>query len=364
MDTVILDGVQYIKATEAAKQFDYTSDYVGQLCRGKKVVARLVGRTWFVNPESLQEHKDGARPGKPKTAADDANEPQDAAESVTINRRDVEPVLTGKATRSLQSEPAAPESPTTRSVRYETDAESLYPPLQKSPSGKPPRRLAIEYHNGRRVKVKGPKKQARFAPTDLPDVALSGTLEVTEIEVESSDTALKNKDISSEQKSDDPHKANESKSESTRKEPSTDTKPNKKSEPKLKRVPSDKEAFVVPLHVTETQSDDSSGDETEQSQTDSTADHIAADDASQVFTRAPSNHRARSTDAPNSFTPRTVAAIEQVRVSPWVHWSPLIATVVAVACVLLIFSASSLVLTDGGSSIVFQVATLFEMLQN
>jgi len=42
MDKVVFDKKEYTKASIAAKQFKYTSDYVGQLCRLEKVDARLV----------------------------------------------------------------------------------------------------------------------------------------------------------------------------------------------------------------------------------------------------------------------------------------------------------------------------------
>lgn len=37
MDKVTFDKVEYVKATVAAKSFRYSSDYIGQLCRAKKL---------------------------------------------------------------------------------------------------------------------------------------------------------------------------------------------------------------------------------------------------------------------------------------------------------------------------------------
>lgn len=67
MDSVVLDGVQYLRVAVAAKQFDYTPDYLGQLCRAGKLDARLVGRTWFVNPDSVAEHKASTYRGEKET---------------------------------------------------------------------------------------------------------------------------------------------------------------------------------------------------------------------------------------------------------------------------------------------------------
>jgi len=58
MDKVIfLHGKQYISARQASKITGYTSDYVGQLCRGKKIDAKLIGRSWYVLKEDILGHK-------------------------------------------------------------------------------------------------------------------------------------------------------------------------------------------------------------------------------------------------------------------------------------------------------------------
>ena len=59
MKTVTIDDEVYTKASILAKQFGYTSDYIGQLCRANKVDAELVGRSWYVNERSLNRHKEG-----------------------------------------------------------------------------------------------------------------------------------------------------------------------------------------------------------------------------------------------------------------------------------------------------------------
>jgi hypothetical protein len=57
MDSIFLKNKKYIKASVIAKELGYTSDYIGQLCRGGKVEAELVGRTWYVADEAIREHK-------------------------------------------------------------------------------------------------------------------------------------------------------------------------------------------------------------------------------------------------------------------------------------------------------------------
>ncbi|TSC69620.1 MAG: hypothetical protein G01um101456_51 [Parcubacteria group bacterium Gr01-1014_56] len=53
MDELEISGKRYISTRRAAKQYRYHSDYIGQLIRGKKLIGRKVGRSWYVEFESL-----------------------------------------------------------------------------------------------------------------------------------------------------------------------------------------------------------------------------------------------------------------------------------------------------------------------
>ncbi len=57
MEVLVLDGKSYVKASKAAKDLGYATDYVGQLCRSGQVDAHLIGRTWYVNPDDLGTHR-------------------------------------------------------------------------------------------------------------------------------------------------------------------------------------------------------------------------------------------------------------------------------------------------------------------
>jgi hypothetical protein len=58
MDGVLIfDNKKYISAKIAANNFGYSSDYIGQLCRAKKVTSRLVGRSWYVLESDLIAHQ-------------------------------------------------------------------------------------------------------------------------------------------------------------------------------------------------------------------------------------------------------------------------------------------------------------------
>jgi hypothetical protein len=57
MDVLTLNGKNYVKASVIARDLGYTADYVGQLCRGGKVDAKLFGRSWYVHKDSIGDHK-------------------------------------------------------------------------------------------------------------------------------------------------------------------------------------------------------------------------------------------------------------------------------------------------------------------
>lgn len=54
---LISDGKKYISASRASKLCGYNSDYIGQLCRKGALDCKMVGRSWFVEEESLKNHK-------------------------------------------------------------------------------------------------------------------------------------------------------------------------------------------------------------------------------------------------------------------------------------------------------------------
>jgi len=57
MEVVDIEGKEYVKSRDAAKKSGYTTDYIGQLCRGKEIDSRLVGRSWYVNLADLMDYK-------------------------------------------------------------------------------------------------------------------------------------------------------------------------------------------------------------------------------------------------------------------------------------------------------------------
>lgn len=57
---LFIEGKNYISVRRASQETGYAQDYIGQLCRQKKIPAKLVGRTWFVDIESLVRYRSGA----------------------------------------------------------------------------------------------------------------------------------------------------------------------------------------------------------------------------------------------------------------------------------------------------------------
>jgi len=51
-----LSGKKYISSKRAAKEFGYTSDYIGQLARGGKIEFKSIGRDRFINLDSLLKY--------------------------------------------------------------------------------------------------------------------------------------------------------------------------------------------------------------------------------------------------------------------------------------------------------------------
>jgi hypothetical protein len=171
MDSVVFEGKEYTKASVLAARFRYTQDYLGQLCRGKKVDARLVGRAWYINLDSLEGHRTGRYKNLTKTAE---ISPQKSSNHYS-SRIDVEPVLKNKTVKIFRERKGViTEIP----VRYERDEYSLIPKVNKTAVTAS---LPVLPAEAERLKIKkGPKKfnVTDFKAEALPEVSLSGTVKV------------------------------------------------------------------------------------------------------------------------------------------------------------------------------------------
>ena len=59
MDELEIAGRRYLSTRRAGKEHRYHADYIGQLIRSGKVVGKKVGRSWYVEEESLITYLSG-----------------------------------------------------------------------------------------------------------------------------------------------------------------------------------------------------------------------------------------------------------------------------------------------------------------
>lgn len=180
MDTIMFDGVTYTKAASAARVLKYTPDYLGQLCRGKKIDARLVGRTWFVNVESVLSHKDSLR--QTKSFSDIAALPAVSADTdnkIRLSRPTIKLVTQRRAVKTPPDiiDHSRADSKSVP-VSYEIDDGYLFPEIKKIVD-KPPKTIVVEQAGAMPVKISSKERSTSFTATSLPEVSLSGTLPVT-----------------------------------------------------------------------------------------------------------------------------------------------------------------------------------------
>ena len=67
-NAIFVDGKEFISAVRASKKIGYSRDYIGQLCRAKKIPGKLIGKTWYVDYSALTLHRKTRKLGKKKKA--------------------------------------------------------------------------------------------------------------------------------------------------------------------------------------------------------------------------------------------------------------------------------------------------------
>ncbi len=175
MESVIFDGKEYVKASVLATRFRYTADYLGQLCRGKKVDARLVGRAWYINLDSLNLHRSGRYKTAP--AKEEAEFSVRKPPSHYLSRIDVEPILRKKTVSLVKSTKGVW---TELSVKYEEDDHSLIPRVNKEAVSK---NIPVNPAEAERVKIQKEKSPiTSFKAEELPEVYLRGAINIAGLE--------------------------------------------------------------------------------------------------------------------------------------------------------------------------------------
>ena len=180
MQKISFGDTEYIKASDIAKRFRYTQDYVGQLCRAEKVEARLVGRTWYVNPDSVVAYRKTKHTTLKKPTQTKPKKPTTARSARSRATRKVEPVVRSATLK----QPLQPSSGRTVAVTYSADDAVAIPldaPAELKPSAgtkstAKPKKLRI---------VKKVRKHTTFTTEKTPEISLSGSLEVEKYNEES-----------------------------------------------------------------------------------------------------------------------------------------------------------------------------------
>lgn len=73
MDTLVLEGKEFISTKRAAEITGYAKDYIGQLCREGRVASRLIGRNWYILESSIREHRYGSEVTEEAAESSDSN---------------------------------------------------------------------------------------------------------------------------------------------------------------------------------------------------------------------------------------------------------------------------------------------------
>lgn len=177
MDELEISGKRYISSRRAAKEHKYHSDYIGQLIRSKKVIGQKVGRSWYVEADSLDAYLRGETgvPAQltPAPTPEQKNVVENTAEEIEtpdvqtpIAEKELEEVVEVKVPESVLVEviPTQPvaaireqemheysvplqivktkEEGKTRGLTYMPDTSSLLPDLQKETMHDEPMRAA------------------------------------------------------------------------------------------------------------------------------------------------------------------------------------------------------------------------------
>ncbi len=178
MEVISIDGVEYVRASVLARRHRYTSDYIGQLCRSGKVEAKLVGRTWYVNPESVDGHKNGRY--QKSSSTEKTSTINIKKESSRINVSAVPRGDTFKTIKRLSSDaPQYLRRIEWKPVKYEFDNSELLPPLKSEPVSVA---IPVDIAGAEKVTIRKTSTITRLEAEPLPEVMLQGTLKINSVD--------------------------------------------------------------------------------------------------------------------------------------------------------------------------------------
>ena len=141
-NSITIDGTSYISSSRAASLFGYTKDYVGQLARSGKIKSQLIGRTWYIDEDSIRSHKLNVhytltKPKKPRRKENTGN--VDTAEipirNIDISERE-EGVPIHELIKRFDTKPKQTMSRAETSM-HDTEEQELFPTLKKKSTRDP-----------------------------------------------------------------------------------------------------------------------------------------------------------------------------------------------------------------------------------
>lgn len=180
METVTLEGKEYVKAKSAARELGYTSDYIGQLCRAGKIDSRLVGRSWYVDIGELSSHKQ-SRYGTKGTKSIKVHVSKSEEKGNRISIHQIAELPTSAASSQKFTKHVYWNAP-----KYEPDDQALMPEVQKAQTEKVTKggiRLTVTPTDAESIEVKSePGESYKMSATELPTVRLNGVLKVNPLD--------------------------------------------------------------------------------------------------------------------------------------------------------------------------------------
>ena len=148
MDELEISGKRYLSAKRAAREHRYHSDYIGQLIRSNKVAGQKVGRSWYVDAESLNAYLQG-----------ETQAPTEVTPAVAAP----EPV------QEIQEVAAEPATPVVVESVQETVPEPI-PQEEVAPKKEIEHEIKLHIHTDTSpvTKEEPPKERLRFIADDEP----------------------------------------------------------------------------------------------------------------------------------------------------------------------------------------------------
>lgn len=181
MNSISINEEKYVKASDIARELGYTADYVGQLCRAKKVDAQLVGRSWYVSKESITSHKTSRYRSTKKASSDtvtktlsakDLDSEESFSVPVAVQKKNTSGVYAQQQFYTRAKESKKPSD-------YFADDSDLIPLSNtvKQKTGK----LSVSLGDSQAVQIKSRSSEFDFTPSELPEVKFSGLLSISEV---------------------------------------------------------------------------------------------------------------------------------------------------------------------------------------